>query len=416
MKLRDVVAGDVLDHPPAALDDGAVGPHHGQADQEVAHRPVSRPVRAGRPGGDQPSDGRGCRAAPGRGGRTAGAGGGPRRAPRASRRTPPRASGPPARGRGCGRAARATARRRAAAAASPTRAGRHRRPAPRRARERSRGRGRGSRRRRSWARRRSGARRPPPCGRSRGPPRGPSPGRPPGRAPGRRPPPARPTCPPARACPPRPRPGRRRAAPDGNTFRGFMSPRGSKTRRTACITSRSSGLKRSASFSALSRPTPCSPVTVPPSSMQAWRISSFASSARANSPGDPLVVADHRVEVPVPGVEHVGDDEPVAGGDRLDLRHDGRQLGARHHGVLEDVVVRDAPDRAGGLLPALPEERALGVVPRDAHRQRAPVAADPRHRLGLAPRPRRRARRARSGGPPSPRSGSRRGCPPRPPG
>jgi hypothetical protein len=98
---------------------------------------------------------------------------------------------------------------------------------------------------------------------------------------------------------------------------------------------------------------------------------------------DPLVVADHRVKVPVPGVEHVGHDEPVAGGDRLDLRHHGRQLRARDHRVLQHVVVRDAPDRPGRLLAALPEERALGVVPRDPHRQGAHVAADPGHRLGL---------------------------------
>ncbi len=197
-----------------------------------------------------------------------------------------------------------------------------------------------------------------------------------------------------------------------------MRPAGSKTRRTACMTSRSSGLKRSASFSALSRPTPCSPVTVPPSVDAGVEDLLVRLEGPRELARDPLVVADHRVEVPVPGVEHVGDDEPVAGGDRLDLRHDRRELRAGHHRVLQHVVVRDAAHRA---------RRPPSAPSRGAPARRRPCAtrivSEPRsrqirrHRLGLRPRPRR----------PGPSSSirstafasvgiARRGRPPRPPG
>ena len=91
VELGDVVAGDVLDHPPAALDDRAVGPDHGHAQEEVAHRPVPRPVGSGRAGGDQASDGRMLADGPDREGRTAGAARGSRPAPPAWRRPRPTA-------------------------------------------------------------------------------------------------------------------------------------------------------------------------------------------------------------------------------------------------------------------------------------------------------------------------------------
>ena len=101
--------------------------------------------------------------------------------------------------------------------------------------------------------------------------------------------------------------------------------------------------------------------------------------------GDAIVVEDHGMQVAVARVEDVGDPEPVAGADGLHLPHDLGQPRARHHRILEQPVARHAPDHAGRLLPSLPEERPLGVIPRHADLQRRVMPAD-RHdadRLGL---------------------------------
>jgi hypothetical protein len=66
------------------------------------------------------------------------------------------------------------------------------------------------------------------------------------------------------------------------------------------------------------------------------------------------------VQVAVPRVEDIGDEQTVALADGHHLAHDLRQLAARHHGVLQQVRRGEAPDGAGGLLAALPQERALG--------------------------------------------------------
>jgi hypothetical protein len=55
-QLAQVVAGHVLDHLAAGLGHDAVGPHHGDPDEQVTRRPVAQPPRAGQPGRDHAAD------------------------------------------------------------------------------------------------------------------------------------------------------------------------------------------------------------------------------------------------------------------------------------------------------------------------------------------------------------------------
>ena len=102
---------------------------------------------------------------------------------------------------------------------------------------------------------------------------------------------------------------------------------------------------------------------------------------------------DQRVQVAVAGVEHVHHREPLLGArSSYDLAQHVDEPGARDDRVVQVVVGRDAGDRAERRLAALPEQRALGVVGRDAHRcarrararsrrRRRPASAD----AGLEP-------------------------------
>ena len=112
--------------------------------------------------------------------------------------------------------------------------------------------------------------------------------------------------------------------------------------------------------------------------------------------GIAVVVADQRMQVAVAGVEHVGDEQPVTLGDADELAHDLRQLRARDDRVLQQIRRGQPPHRAGRLLAPLPQQRPLGVVAGDAHRDRAPLPADLRRALAPGSRPRRAGRPARS--------------------
>ena len=90
------------------------------------------------------------------------------------------------------------------------------------------------------------------------------------------------------------------------------------------------------------------------------------------------VVDEQRVEVAVAGVEHVEHEQVVAGGDLVDLRQHGGQLGPRHDRVVQVVVRLDPGDGAERRLAALPQQRPLGVVGGDAHGAHAVVAGDAR--------------------------------------
>ena len=67
-QLHQIVAGDVLHDPPAALHQRAVGEHHGDADEQVAHLALRQAQRPRRIGGDQSADRRrsGCGGSNGR--------------------------------------------------------------------------------------------------------------------------------------------------------------------------------------------------------------------------------------------------------------------------------------------------------------------------------------------------------------
>ena len=56
VELREVVAGDVLDHAPAAADERAVGADHADAEQQVAHAALRGAERAREVRGDEAAD------------------------------------------------------------------------------------------------------------------------------------------------------------------------------------------------------------------------------------------------------------------------------------------------------------------------------------------------------------------------
>ena len=74
---------------------------------------------------------------------------------------------------------------------------------------------------------------------------------------------------------------------------------------------------------------------------------------------------------------------PVIVGDLVDAPQHLDELGARHDRVVQVVVGSDAGDRAERRLAALPQQRPLGVVGRDAGRHRAVLVRDLAHRVGL---------------------------------
>src|SRR5919204_378185 len=94
-------------------------------------------------------------------------------------------------------------------------------------------------------------------------------------------------------------------------------------------------------------------------------------------------IARSPARVAAAGVEHVGEEQVVALTDRNHLAHDLRQLAAWHHRILQQIGRGDASHRAGGLLASLPEQRALGLVPRDGDDQRLALATDRRDTPGL---------------------------------
>jgi hypothetical protein len=82
------------------------------------------------------------------------------------------------------------------------------------------------------------------------------------------------------------------------------------------------------------------------------------------------------VQVAVAGVEDVGDDQPVLVAERGDPVEHLRQLRARDHPVLDEVVRRDPAHRRERRLAGLPEALALFLVARHAHVVGAVALAD----------------------------------------
>src|SRR5215218_6781842 len=75
-----------------------------------------------------------------------------------------------------------------------------------------------------------------------------------------------------------------------------------------------------------------------------------------------VVVENQGMQIPVPGVEDVGDPQAVPPGELGDLTQDCRELRARDDAVLDVVVVGDAAHSTESGLAGLPEECAFVVV------------------------------------------------------
>ena len=81
----------------------------------------------------------------------------------------------------------------------------------------------------------------------------------------------------------------------------------------------------------------------------------------------PPVEEDLGVEVPVPGVKHVGDGQAVSGPDLRDAVESLGQLRPGNRGILNHQIRREAPEGAECLLPALPQGLPLGRIGRPAN-------------------------------------------------
>ena len=92
--------------------------------------------------------------------------------------------------------------------------------------------------------------------------------------------------------------------------------------------------------------------------------------------GDPLVVADQRMQVAVAGVEHVADAQAGFDLERADSCEHLGQLRPRNDAVLHVIVGRHAAHRGERGLPALPDARPLVAVLRNLNFRAARSAAD----------------------------------------
>ena len=79
-------------------------------------------------------------------------------------------------------------------------------------------------------------------------------------------------------------------------------------------------------------------------------------------PRRPRVKKHTRMQIAVPGVEHIGDDNPVPLAHLRHLPQHLRQPGARHHPVHQIVIWRNAPEGAEGRLAAHPQPFPFRIV------------------------------------------------------
>ena len=169
----------------------------------------------------------------------------------------------------------------------------------------------------------------------------------------------------------------------GKSFPGFARPAGSNARRSALHQRRDRrGVNISGIAQALSTPTPCSPVIVPPR-VDAGLEDRLGAAARARSASPRRRVVEHqRVQVAVAGVEDIADAQAVLALELVDAAQDlAAAASAARRRPARSSSALIAPHRGERRLAALPDERALGVVARDAHLARAAAR-------GRSPRPR----------------------------
>ena len=143
-----------------------------------------------------------------------------------------------------------------------------------------------------------------------------------------------------------------------------------------------------------SRPTPCSPVMLPPTATHSSRIRAPSASARSSSPG---ALASKRISgcmLPSPAWNTFATRRPYLRRQLRDaLAARAASSRARNGAVHAVVVGRDAPDRGERVLAAGPEALPLGFVCASADVGRAGCAQ--------AARPRARSPRATSDSAPS---------------
>ena len=126
--------------------------------------------------------------------------------------------------------------------------------------------------------------------------------------------------------------------------RGSAGPSGSNTRLMAWNTSSSAEPNCVHIGPSFSTPTPCSPVTVPPTATQSSRISAPSRSARSSSSGPPGVEQDQRVQV---AVARRGRRWRPAGPDSRDIAVDPLRARSRGGGAGSCRPCSSSPARAG---------------------------------------------------------------------
>ena len=182
---------------------------------------------------------------------------------------------------------------------------------------------------------------------------------------------------------------RRSGAASGNTLPGLSRPLASKAHFSRCCWLRSISENIAGIRSRFSTPTPCSPVSTPPTSTQSLQDVGAERLRPLELARLVGIVQDQRMQIAVAGVEHVGDAQPVL---LRQLAH------AREH--LRQLA------RAGWCRPCSSSRARCGRPPGTPPCGRPRTAAAPprswkpgRSRRG---RPWRSPRRARSGDRPRP--------------
>ena len=418
-ELAEVVARDVLHHAPAGMRDASVGPHDGDADQQVAQGAVREPPRPADAGRDRAAHGPGQPLGPGRGVDGKLLRGAGERLLQVAQRRPGADHDHQVPGRVVHHAAQATGldehvapgRRGRPVLLRPRPAGDDRQVVPgggahhlghligaRRARHRTRhdaAHGVGGLGRTGGAHAVQHAEHRP---------------RPGPRAHLRTPPPRRPPAAGARPC--AARAPRRRAGGREDLSRVREPVRVERAPQQLHGVQVVGGEHPRHVLRPCPTPTPCSPVIDPPCSMQRSRISPETSSARSASPGTDSSKSTSGCRLPSPAWKTLATRTPALVRQLAHPPQHLRERGPRDDPVLHEVVRADPPDRREGGLAALPDQRPLLGVGRDAGLGGAVGPAEGEHLRRADRPPRRQDRRAPPRARPRRRPGSRSARPP----
>ena len=143
--------------------------------------------------------------------------------------------------------------------------------------------------------------------------------------------------------------------------RDSSGPSGLNAARTRCISARSSGVNISGMSSFFSMPTPCSPVSAPPTATQCRMISPPAATTRCKLLAIALVEQNQRMQVAVARMKNIADLQIVFAADFLDAPQRFRQAAcAESRHPARNTSARGGPGRRRRSCGPSTADRARG--------------------------------------------------------